>query len=263
MTKIVAELGLSHDGSLGYAFGMVEAVAAAGAQAVKFQNHTLDECNNFRPGTSFPQDLTRQDYWIRTSFTRGEWHRLIAHTHECGLEFGVSVFSEPAVAMLEGAVDFWKIGSAQTSNLKLIEKVRGTAPVVISTGMSNLSEIDAAYRTLEGTDVTILQCTTKYPTAPEDLGLNVMADIGQTYWCKVGLSDHSGQIWPSIVAASLGADMVEVHCTWDKRQWGPDVSSSITVDDLGRLVEGVRFVERMTRVDKNAVNMTEMREVFR
>ena len=261
--KIVAEIACSHDSSLGYAYGMVEAVSAAGADAVKFQCHTGDPCCKFRPGTFFPQDRTRQDFWIRTAFDRGEWCKLIRHTHECGVEFGVSVFSTQAVRMLEGIVDFWKVGSAQTSDRKILDAIRGTAPIVVSTGMSDLCEIEAAYRQLEGTDVTILQCTTKYPTAPADIGLNVIHDLSTRYGCKVGLSDHSGTLWPGIVAASQGADMLEVHVTWDKRQWGPDVSSSLTVDELGKLVDGVRFVERMADVDKNAASVTHMKEVFR
>ena len=252
--KIVCECGLSHDGSLGYCYGIIAALAHSGIWGVKFQCHDDDKCNQFRCETFFPQDATREHQWRRTAFTRGQWQRLAEFVRHNGLAFGVSVFSEQAAKMLEGAVDFWKVGSGQTSAHNLLSRLRGTAPVVLSTGMSDWREIDAAVELLDRESLTILQCMTKYPTQPADVGLNVMLELRQRYGCKAGLSDHSGALWPGIVAASMGADMLEVHVCWDRRQWGPDTSSSLTVGDVWQLADGIKFIEAMTPVDKSQLS---------
>lgn len=266
-TKVVAEIGLSHEGSLGTALRMIDACAVMGADAVKFQNHTGDKVNRFREGTDFPQDDDRQAYWHRTAFQRRDWKKIRAHCAEMGVEFGVSCFSfEAFCEMADVGVDFWKVGSAQVASLELLQRMEATGlPLVLSSGMSTFCELAAALTVVTADRVTLLQCVSAYPASPEQIGLNVMAELRTRFHCDVGLSDHSGTIVPGIIAAYLGATMLEVHVCLSKWAFGPDVKASLDVDELGRLVAGIRFVEQMEHIDKDAAaeGMEEMRRMFR
>lgn len=270
--KIIAEIGLAHEGSLGQAIAYCKAVAKAGADIVKFQCHHGDTVSRFRPGTQFPQDKTRQGYWRRTGFSRTEWDKLFGCAGECGVRTCVSVFSPEAVALLDGLpIDYWKLGSAQTSDIALIEQLtHRDGELIISTGMSDWQEIDSAVCAAcrRGRYPTVMQCTSTYPCPPERVGLGIMDEMRRKYDpCKVGLSDHSGTIWPSVAAAAQGADFCEVHVCWSRECFGADVKASITIDELRQLVNGVRFIEKMlaNSVDKDeqASTMGEMRELFR
>lgn len=275
--RVIAEIGLSHEGSLGQAMAYCDAVAKAGADIVKFQCHTGDPVKGFRPGTKFPQDETRQDYWRRTAFNQHDWEELVIYAHKCGLEFCVSVFSHEAIDLLEGMyVDYWKVGSAQVGDTSLVRRLAATTkPLIISSGMSDWDEIDKALdtahrerfiNTLDSGGVTVMHCVSKYPTEPHDVGINVVRKMMARYnELPVGISDHSGTIWPSIIAASMGAVMCEVHVCWHRDCFGPDVPASITIDELRQLVQGVRFIEKMKPVDKDeqAKSMADMRRLFR
>lgn len=273
--KIVAEIGLTHEGSLGAALRSIDAAAWAGAHAVKFQCHDGDPVDRFRPGTEFPQDWTRKDYWRRTAFRRHEWERLAAHARMQKLAFGCSVFSVEASQAVGYVCDFLKIGSAQASNDAVLRAVAEQGkPVVLSTGMSDWKEIDNAVRALwkYGTaELTILQCASKYPSDAADVGINVALQIRDRY-CrpphfgrKWGLSDHSGTIWPGLLAAWFCADMIEVHLVQSRWQFGPDATSSLDPAQLRELVEGVEYTRMLVPVDKDqqAAEMQEMREAFR
>jgi N,N'-diacetyllegionaminate synthase len=141
-------------------------------------------------------------------------------------------------------------------------------PIFLSTGMSPLGEIDAAVDRVQsrGLPLTVLQCTSAYPCPPESIGLNLIPLFRDRYGCAVGLSDHSGTIYPGLAAATLGIEVLEVHVTFSREMFGPDVSSSLTTAELRQLVEGVRFIEKMRNhpVDKDrmAQDMTDMRSLF-
>jgi len=270
--KIIAEIANAHDGSLGTAHAFIDAAIAAAADGVKFQCHYGDPVSEFRPGTYFPQDASRRDYWSRIAFTPKQWRELREHANQVGLEFGVSCFSMDAFDQMNRVgVDFWKIGAAQTSDHQLIRAMAKTRkPLIISSGMSGWAELDAAVEAaaleLAG-PLTILQCSSSYPTEPENIGLNVMAQIRQRYECQVGLSDHSGMIWPGILAAYQGANLLEVHLCLSKFAFGPDVPASLTPEDLAELVEASRWVSRMKPLDKNEYarrsEIEAMRTLFR
>lgn len=264
--KIVAEIGLSHEGSLGTALRMVDACADAGVDAVKFQCHLGDPVSEFRPGTWFPQDFNRSRYWERTGFRMAGWDEIRLRCEKAGVLFGVSCFSIEAFELLDGFVGFWKVGSAQVSDVTLIDSMcRSGKPLVISSGMSDFKELQRALCNREFPGLTVLQCCSQYPTPPENVGLNVMQQLRDTFKCPVGLSDHSGTIYPGVIAAYLGADMLEVHVTLSRWSFGPDVTASLTIEELSQLVKGVRFAEQMKPVDKDAVasEMAEMRRLFR
>jgi len=262
--RIIAEVAQAHDGSLGTALAYVDAVARAGADAVKFQTHIANaESTPHEPWrVKFSaQDETRYDYWRRMEFTESQWQQLRARAEQAGIEFLSSPFSMAAVELLERVgVAAWKIASGEVRSVALLDRIaRSGLPVYLSTGMSPWAEIDDAVAALQErgvSDIWIFQCTSMYPTPPEQVGLNVLIEFRGRYpHCRVGLSDHSGTIFPGLAAAALGADAVEVHVCFSRQSFGPDVPASLTVDELAQLVRGVRFLEnaRATPVDKDAL----------
>ncbi|MDX2041251.1 MAG: N-acetylneuraminate synthase family protein [Acidobacteriota bacterium] len=261
---VIGEIAQTHDGSLGTAHAYIDAIANAGAGAIKFQTHIA--AAESTPGEPWRvkfsrQDETRYDYWRRMEFTETQWHELAQHTRERGLIFLSSAFSIEAVELLERVgVPAWKVGAGETSNLPLLEKMARTGkPVLLSSGMSDWNELDAAVACVRqhGAPVAVFQCTTSYPCPAEKLGLNVMAELRERYQCLVGLSDHSGVIYAGLAAATLGAKLIEVHVTFSRECFGPDVVASITTAELKQLTEGVHFIETALANPVNKVAMAE------
>ena len=259
---IVGEVAQAHDGSLGMAHAYIDAIASAGADAVKFQTHiaaaesTPDE--PWRVKFS-PQDATRYEYWKRMEFTEQQWLGLKRHADERGLLFLSSPFSAQAVELLTRVgVAAWKIASGEVSNTPMFERLSDTGlPILLSTGMSPITEIDTAVERIKSRDLplAVLQCTSAYPCPPEKVGLNAISLFRARYGCAAGLSDHSGTIYPGLAAAALGSEVLEVHVTFDREMFGPDVPASITTSELRQLVEGIRYIETMMThpIDKDAM----------
>jgi N,N'-diacetyllegionaminate synthase len=270
---IVAEVGLSHDGSLGIAHAFIDEIARNGADAVKFQTHIAEAestpAEPFRVKFS-RQDATRYEYWKRIAFSEPQWQGLADHAREKGLIFLSSPFSREAVDLLTRVgMEMWKVASGEIGNLPLLDAMIATGrPILLSSGMSDLVEVDKAVERVRrgGLPPAVLQCTTAYPCPPERIGLNMIPFFRERYGCSVGLSDHSGTIYPGIAAATLGVEVVEVHVTMSRGMFGPDVPASITMEQLRELVDGIRFVERMraSPVDKDAIalDMAPLRAIF-
>ncbi len=250
-TFIIAEIGQAHDGSLGVLHSYIDAVATTGVDAIKFQTHIAEAESSihepFRVNFSY-EDKTRYDYWHRMSFTKEQWIGIKKHCDEVGLEFMSSPFSQAAVGLLEEiGVKRYKIGSGEVNNFLMLEKIAKTGkPIILSSGMSSLSELDQAVEFIQsfGNELTILQCTTSYPTPPERIGFNVIPQLIERYPnVTVGLSEHTSKIYTGIAAVAIGARVLEFHVVFDKRIFGPDATSSLTIDETKQLVEGVRFTE--------------------
>lgn len=246
---VIGEVAQAHDGSLNLAHAFVDAIADAGADAVKFQTHiAAAESTHDEPWrVKFSHaDETRFDYWRRMEFTPEQWAGLRTHADDLGLAFLSSPFSLEAVDLLERVgVAAWKIASGETGNTVLLDRVAGDLPVLLSTGMSPWAEVDAAVARLReaGTgELAVLQCTSMYPTPPERVGLNVVSEIRERYGCPSGLSDHSGSIYPSLAAVALGGTVLEVHVTMSRSMPGPDVPASLTPAELRQLVEGASAI---------------------
>jgi N,N'-diacetyllegionaminate synthase len=261
---VVGEIANAHDGSLGTALAYVKAIAAAGADAFKTQCHDGDTCNKFRSGTWFPQDKTRQAYWSRIAFTEAEWSDIAECCHDEGIEFICSPFSMEAFDKVEPLVDRWKIASSKVNDHELIDAcVKTGKPVIVSSGMSEWPEVEAAVERVPSEQLTILECASLYPCPPEHVGIGRIRY--RRHSGNIGLSDHSGTIFPSIVAAWEGYDMTEVHVVFSRECFGPDVSSSITTAELRQLVQGARFVDRIHQMHIDLPltdEVREMREVF-
>ncbi len=270
---VIGEVAQAHDGSLGTAHAYIDAIARAGADAVKFQTHiAAAESTPSEPWrVSFSrQDATRYDYWRRMEFSEEHWLGLKRHAEEAGLWFLSSPFSIEAVDLLERiGVAGWKVASGETSNTPLFERLAGSRlPVLLSTGMSSYPEIDAAVAALRRSDraLCVMQCTSAYPCPPEKVGLNVLEELRRRYRLPVGLSDHSGTIFAGLAATVLGISALELHVTMSRELFGPDVPASVTTEELRTLVVGIRFIEKAfaNPVDKDrlAEASADLRRLF-
>lgn len=247
---IIAEVAQAHDGSLGIAHSYIDALASAGVNAVKFQIHIASaessehEC--FRVKFSF-QDKTRQAYWRRMEFTPEQWVGLKAHCDEKGVVFMASVFSMEAFDLAESlGVRLHKVASGEIENYLLLRAMARTGKdILLSSGMSAMDDVAAALEFIGpfGCRTALMQCSTSYPTPPERWGLNVLAEFRRAFQIPVGLSDHSGSIVPCLAATACGAEILEAHAVFDRRMFGPDASSSLTIDEFKSLVDGVRSLE--------------------
>ena len=260
---VIAEIGQAHDGSLGNALSFIDAVAEAGANAVKFQTHfASEESSNFDSFRvpNFPQDRTRTNYWKRIEFLPEEWQLLSERAEKNNVLFLSSPFSNLAVKVLSDCnVPAWKIASGELENYPMLDQILKTKkPLLISTGLANWAEIEKIVNYTSGRKRALFQCTTAYPSRAEDIGLNNIFLLRQRFKdCVIGLSDHSGEIYPSMSAYMLGARIFEVHVTWSKKMFGPDTSSSLTLSQLHELT---RYLNLQKKLIENPVDKDEMRK---
>lgn len=269
---IIAEIGQAHDGSLGMAHAYIDAVAKTGCNAIKFQTHIAEAESSihepFRVQFS-KQDQTRFDYWKRMEFTKQQWKEIKEHCDLVGLEFMSSPFSNKAVDLLEEVgIKRYKIGSGEVNNFLLLEKIAQTGkPVIISSGMSSFNELDKTVAFLEKrkVDFSILQCTTAYPTKPQQFGLNIIQQLKDRYNVVVGYSDHSSSIETCIAATALGAEILEFHVVFDKEMFGPDAKSSLNMSETSKLVKAVQNIKEALNhpIDKNDTSQfLELKNIF-
>ncbi|HEV7276271.1 MAG TPA: N-acetylneuraminate synthase family protein [Devosiaceae bacterium] len=270
---LIAEVAQAHDGSLGTAHSYIDAAADAGVDAIKFQTHiaeaesTLDE--PFRVRFS-PQDDTRYDYWKRMEFTPEQWEGLVRHAAERKIVFLSSAFSVAAVVLLKRlGMPAWKVGSGEVRSRELLDAMaEAGGPVLLSSGMSSFDEIGEAVTRLRnrGAEVGLFQCTSQYPVALDAVGINVIGELRQRFACPVGLSDHSGTVFPTLAAMAAGADMIEAHIVFDRRMYGPDTPASLTVEQFRFLAEArdAFSLLQANPVDKDAVAAASapMRTIF-
>jgi N-acetylneuraminate synthase len=245
----IAEIGQAHEGSLGMAHSYIDALATTGINAIKFQVHIASAESSihepFRSNFAY-EDPNRMAYWKRMEFSVTQWAELKAHCEDRKLEFIASPFSIAAVDLLEKiGCDHFKIGSGEVNNLLLLKRTAKSAKqITLSSGMSSLDELDQAVNFLKDKcEISILQCTSAYPTGPHQWGLNVIPILKKRYSAPVGFSDHSGDIFACLAAASFGAEMLEFHVAFDQRMFGPDATSSLTIDQVSHLVKGVRQIQ--------------------
>jgi N-acetylneuraminate synthase len=270
---VIAEIAQAHDGSLGTAHKFIDAIAKAGADAVKFQTHFADaESSRLEPfRIKFsPQDATRYDYWKRLEFTDEQWAELARHCRERGVIFLSTAFSMRAAELLSRLeMPAWKIASGEIGNAPMLDFMAATGkPMLFSTGMSGLGEIRWALDRVRRkvSQVAVMQCTTAYPCPPEKIGLNMLQVFRDEFACPVGLSDHSGTIYPGLAGAALGMEVLELHVTFSRDMYGPDVPASVTFEELKVLTDGVRFIDTMRAnpLDKDAAveGTQELRQMF-
>lgn len=258
-TFIIAEIAQAHEGSLGLAHSYIDALAEAGVDAVKFQTHIAQaessDQEQFRVNFSY-EDATRYDYWKRMEFTAEQWAGLKKHCEDKSVEFISSPFSIAAVELLENlGVKRYKIGSGELTNFLMLDAIAKTnKPIILSSGMSDWNELDDSIKFLtpNGNALSLLQCTTAYPTQPEQWGLKVMQQMKERYHVPCGFSDHSGDIYACLAATTLGAEILEFHAVFDYRMFGPDAKASLNMAQITQLVKGVKQINiaRQNHVSK-------------
>lgn len=255
---IIAEIAQAHEGSLGIAHSYIDALAGTGVDAVKFQTHIAEaESSQFEPfRVKFSyEDNTRFDYWKRMEFSAEEWAGLKLHCEDKGVEFISSPFSLAAVDLLHSlGVKKFKLGSGEVSNLLMLEKIAATGKdIILSSGMSSYAELDAAIALIKpfGNKVSLLQCTTAYPTTSGQWGFSLIPFLKEKYRIPVGFSDHSGEIYPCIAATALGAEILEFHAVFDKRMFGPDAIASLEINQVAALVKASREVYHDLQTEHN------------
>ncbi len=266
---IIAEVGSVHDGSFGNATKLIDVAAECGADAVKFQTH-IPEAETLRnaPMPPYFKGEPRFEYFRRTGFTPEQWGRLKAYCDERRIEFMSSPFSEEAVDLLEkvGVVRY-KIPSGEVTNIPMLERIAATGkPVLLSSGMSDWKELDAAVAAFKGkVDLTVLQCATEYPCADQSVGLNVIGEMKARWGLKVGFSDHTTDNHAAFAAVTLGAVAVEKHLTFSKRMYGSDAPHSAEPAQFAEMVKGIRAVSTMlaSPVDKSSADAyRSMKQIF-
>ena len=240
-TEVIAEIGNSHEGSLGVAKSFVDMAVDAGASVVKFQMHLAEfessSSDEFRIKFS-DQDKSRVEYWNRVAFTPEQWSILSDYCEAKNTEFLCTPFSiEAAVILMEStSVNRWKVGSGDAVNFPLIDFLVETGfPLIISTGLVSWEEVLKLKARLIGNGAwsrtTLMHCVSEYPTPLNRSALNIIEDL-KSLGCSVGLSDHSGSLSPSLLGIANGISVLEVHLTPHQSYFGPDVSSSLTPEQL-------------------------------
>lgn len=258
---IIAEIGNTHEGSLGLAKQFIKIASKCGVDAVKMQTHIFDaESLLNAPNPSYFKHESRKEYFERTAFSLDQWKELKRYAEiELNIDFFSSPFSLEAVEMLENiGVKTYKIPSGEVSNIPLLEKIGKTGKrVLLSSGMSTWSELDEAVNILKLNgckDLTVLQCTSEYPCPPDQAGLNVLDEIKYRYnKISLGYSDHTLGIAIPIAAVLKGATVIEKHFTISKNLYGSDAQNSTEPKEFTTLVSEIRQIEIAMnhKVDKN------------
>ncbi|MFE5671242.1 N-acetylneuraminate synthase family protein [Agromyces sp. NPDC056523] len=246
---VIAEIGLNHNGDLRIAKRLIEVAAEAGAQAVKFQKRTPDistpEHMKLMPRETPWGTMSYLEYRHRVEFGRDEYAEIADHAALHGLDWFASPWDVPAVADLESyGVVAYKIASASVTDLELLGAVRDTGkPVILSTGMSTMDEIDRAVTVLGTERLVILHATSSYPMPPEEANLLMIPALKQRFpGVPVGYSGHERGLQISLAAVALGAVAVERHITLDRTMWGSDHSASLEPQGLDHLVRDIRII---------------------
>ena len=253
---VIAEAGVNHNGDLKLAYQLVEAAAKAGANVVKFQTFRAQELATKQADKAAYQIETTgesdgQLAMLQKLELNAEQHlHLVDHCKAIGIEFLSTAFDSASIDLLVSLnLHRWKIPSGEITNLPYLRKIGALhKPVILSTGMANLGEIEAAIDVLEnaGTSrdqITVLHCTTEYPSPLDEVNLRAMQTIAHAFDLAVGYSDHTEGIGVSIAAVALGATVIEKHITLDRRMEGPDHRASLEPGEFAAMVQGIRAIE--------------------
>lgn len=274
-STVIAELSANHNGSIRRAEQLIRAAADAGADAVKLQTYTADTitipCDNepFCIKGGLWDGRTLHDLY-QEAYTPWEWTpRLMALAKDLGMDCFSTPFDATAVDFLEECgVSRYKIASFEVVDIPLLKKVAATGkPVIMSTGMATLAEIDEAVRTLRENgsgELTLLKCTSAYPAPPEEANLRTIPHLAQAFGCKSGLSDHTMGSAVAVAAVALGATVIEKHLTLARADGGPDGSFSMEPDEFKQMVQDIRTVEQaLGRVCYDLTEKQKESKVFR
>lgn len=265
---IIAEAGVNHNGQIELAKQLVDVACNAGADAVKFQTFKAGKlvCKNAQKAEYQMETTNRSesqfDMLKKLELTLDMHYELMDYCRKKGIMFLSTPFDiESAKMLAEMQMPIIKIPSGEITNLPYLREVAklGTK-IILSTGMSNLEEVRDAINILKeygADDVTVLHCNTQYPTPMEDVNLRAMVEMGVKLNVPIGYSDHTKGIEVPLAAVALGATVIEKHFTLDKEMEGPDHKASLNPQELTRMVEGIRNIEKALGNGKKAVTLSE------
>ncbi|MGD2057679.1 MAG: N-acetylneuraminate synthase family protein [Anaerolineales bacterium] len=248
-TYIVAEIGINHNGDLDTAKRLIDAAVEAGVDAVKFQKRTPELC--------VPDDqkdrmretpwgyITYLDYRYKVEFGEDEYAEIDRYAKAKGIDWFASVWDQPSVDFLDQfEVLAIKIPSASLTDHELLQHARSKGrPIILSTGMSTMEEIEQSVDLIGEDDLLITHATSAYPCEPSELNLKMIPTLGEKFDAPIGYSGHEVGLIPSVVAVGLGACLVERHITLDRAMWGSDQSASVEPGGFRRLVKYIRVTE--------------------
>ena len=253
---VIAEAGVNHNGDFNTALELIDVAANCGADFIKFQTFKATNLVSASAGLAAYQATTtsykNQLEMLTDLELKHEWHKgLIEHAKSKSIGFITTPFDIEAIAFLSQLrMELFKIPSGEITNLPYLREISKLGKrVILSTGMANLGEIEAAIKalTINGLDrnkITLLHCTTEYPAPIEEVNLSVMDTLKSAFKLPVGYSDHTKGIAISIAAAAMGARIIEKHFTLDRKMPGPDHIASIEPNDLSKMIESIRQVEQ-------------------
>jgi N-acetylneuraminate synthase len=249
-TYIVAEIGINHNGDLDNAKDLIKAAIHAGVNAVKFQKRTPELCvppeqQNVMRETPWGY-ITYMDYRRKVEFGEAEYSEINQYCKQHGMDWFASVWDEPSVDFIESYSPVcYKVPSACLTDHALLKCLRTTGkPVILSTGMSTMEQIRQAVAVLGEDNLLITHATSTYPCDPEELNLRMIQTLRDSFRCPIGYSGHEVGLVTTVVAAAMGASLVERHITLDRALWGGDQAASVEPGGFERLVKYIRVTEK-------------------
>ena len=247
---VIAEIGLNHNGDIEIAKQLINVAASAGCNAVKFQKRTPEVCvpddqKNIKRDTPWGR-MSYLDYRYKVEFEKEEYLIIDEYCKKKNIEWFVSAWDNESVDQMEDiGVCGYKVPSACITDLGMLNRLNKTnKPIIISTGMSTLEEIDVAAKSFNSDLLSILHCTSSYPCSNDEVNLNMIHELKKMYPENViGYSGHESGLQISVAAVAMGAKIIERHITLDRTMWGSDQAASVEPEGLRKLVRDIRVVE--------------------
>ena len=267
--RIIAEAGVNHNGSMELAKKMVDKAKEAGADYIKFQTFQPEKLvSKYADKAEYQKKTTgseesQLEMLKKLALTQETFREVKDYCKQVGIGFISTPFDLDSIDFLESLdMDFWKIPSGEITNLPYLIKIAKTGrPIVMSTGMCQIEEIEEALTWLKKSgagEITLLHCNTQYPTPMEDVNLNAMQSLRRQFQLPVGYSDHTQGIEVPIAAVALGATVIEKHFTLDQTMEGPDHMASLAPEELTAMVRAIRNIEKALGDGEKGVTPSEM-----
>jgi N-acetylneuraminate synthase len=248
-TYVVAEIGINHNGAVETAQRLIDAAVLAGCDAVKFQKRTPELCVPLRQRDMMRETpwgtMTYLEYRRRLEFDVEQYGKLVGYCRERSIDWFASCWDEASVDFIEWFEPIcYKIPSASLTDVALLKRVRATRrPLILSTGMSTMAQIDMAVELIDTHDLVITHSTSTYPCPLGELNLKMIETIRSRFDCPVGYSGHEVGLPTTLAAVCFGACLIERHITLDRAMWGSDQAASVEPHGIARLVKYIRDVE--------------------
>lgn len=273
---IIAEAGVNHNGSIDMAKQLVDKAVEAGVDIIKFQTFKAEklvsksakQAEYQKKNIGNDADDSQYNMLKKLELSKHDHHTLIEYCQERGIKFFSTAFDMESIEYLHSLkLGLWKIPSGEITNYPYLKKIAQYGePVILSTGMSELSDIESAINTLiknglKREQISLLHCNTEYPTPYEDVNLMAMQEIKEKFYLEVGYSDHTKGIEVPIAAVALGASMIEKHFTLDRDLPGPDHKASLEPEELKAMVSAIRHIEQALGDAHKTVSTSERKNI--